>query len=406
MRIKHLVLPLISCFLFSLFFNPSVYANVDFGSLYISSPTIMVGDTVVDENTEISYHQNVSLTFTYSVPNEIAITSGDTMNLEVPANCLIASSFSYDITAADGTLILTITGDDLTNTVTATFGPYYESHTTNRQGEILFYARGASTIENSDWVMNMVGWNSYDNASAVWNVIINPDSHYITNVLLTDILGTNQQFEEGFLIQAALGSYDKTTQVFQELEAIDPAQISSAADGFVVDLGTLNHAVSLTFVSTKLADPNLPYRNKAILEADGEGEPVIIDAETPAIGGGGNGTGEPGESSQTSETSTTEETEETTTDIPSESTSSEEQPSESSTTESTTSETSSTTQTSSTSSSYPETKTTTTNASTSRSNSLPKTGERPSLFFLISGSCLLIGSIAFLINRNKQTYHN
>ncbi|MGG5343689.1 Ig-like domain-containing protein [Enterococcus sp. AZ192] len=409
MHAKKLVLPLISCLIFSIFFTKTAYANVDFDNLYVSNPTIIVGNKIVDEQTEISYHQNVSLTFPYAVPNEVTITSGDTMRLDVPANCLIASSFSYDITAADGTVILTITGDDLTNTVTATFGPYYESHTANRQGEIIFYARGSSTVENSDWVMNMVGWNNYDNTAAVWNIIINPDSKYITNTVLTDILGPDQQFDEGFFVQAALGTYDKTTQIFQEQEAIDPAKISTAADSFIIDLGTLNQAVSLTFLSNKLADPNLPYRNKAILEADGEGEPVIIEAETPAIGGGGSGTGEPGESSQTSDTSTEETsettTEETTTDLTSESTSSEVESSISSNVESTTNETIETSQTSNSSKNQPETTSTTYNVS-KKPDSLPKTGEQRTLFFLISGSFLLAGSTIFFVSRNKKAKHN
>ncbi|OJG68505.1 hypothetical protein RV09_GL001752 [Enterococcus moraviensis] len=234
------------------------------------------------------------------------------MDLRIPENTIVANSFSYDIVANDGTVIMTISGDSSSNTAIATFGPYYETHKANRQGEILFYARGATTVENEDWVMNKVGWNSLDNTSAVWNIIINPDSNYITNVILTDQLGEMQVFDSGFLIQADLGTYDKTTQSFEALEPIDPSKIIASNDGFVIELGILNNAVSLTYVSNKLGDTNVPYKNKAILEADGDGDPVVIDAETPGIGGGGTGSGDPGEPDP--EESTSESMEETSTE--------------------------------------------------------------------------------------------
>lgn len=312
MKRKSFVLSIIFCMICSVLFPSYSYANMNFGDLYVSDPTIYQGDSVIDENTEIDYHQNVSLSYTYNIPNNISIISGDTMDLRIPENTIVANSFSYDIVANDGTVIMTISGDSSSNTAIATFGPYYETHKANRQGEILFYARGATTVENEDWVMNKVGWNSLDNTSAVWNIIINPDSNYITNVILTDQLGEMQVFDSGFLIQADLGTYDKTTQSFEALEPIDPSKITASNDGFVIELGTLNNAVSLTYVSNKLGDTNVPYKNKAILEADGDGDPVVIDAETPGIGGGGTGSGDPGEPDP--EESTSESMEETSTE--------------------------------------------------------------------------------------------
>ncbi|MGM0218416.1 collagen binding domain-containing protein [Enterococcus sp. AZ126] len=308
MKKKQVVLSIIFCLIISILWPSYSYANMDFGDLYVSEPVITRGDTVIDEETTISYHQNISLGYNYTIPDTISITSGDTMNLRVPENTLIASDFSYDITAADGSLIMTISGDSQSNTVTAIFGPFYELHNVDRQGEILFYARGTAMIENEAWVMNKVGWNSSDNTSAIWNIIINPDSKYITNALLTDILGDDQEFTDGFLLQAEIGTYDKQTQYFYPQATIDPAKISSTNSGFIVDLGTLNNAVSLTYKSNKLANPNIPYRNKAILEADGEGNPIVIEAETPGLGGGGSGSGdqsEPNPQESTSETTST-----------------------------------------------------------------------------------------------------
>lgn len=310
MKKKGLVLSTIFFLLVSILFPSYSYASMDFEDLYVSDPTILKDGVVIGEDTEINYHQNVSLSYTYNIPNDVSIVSGDTMNFRIPSNTIISGNFSYDILAVDGTLIMTISGDLSTNTVIATFGPYYELNNANRQGEILFYARGASMTENQEWVMNKVGWNSMDNTSAVWNIIINPDSHYITNVILTDILGDNQEFDSNFLIQAELGTYDKTTQYFQALEPIDPSKISKTDVSFVVDLGTLNNAVSLTYVSNKLDALNLPYRNRAILEADGQGEPIIIDAETLGVGGGGSGSGDPG--STTTETTNTSSTDSST----------------------------------------------------------------------------------------------
>lgn len=167
MKKKQVVLSIIFCLIISILWPSYSYANMDFGDLYVSEPVITRGDTVIDEETTISYHQNILLGYNYTIPDTISITSGDTMNLRVPENTLIASDFSYDITAADGSLIMTISGDSQSNTVTAIFGPFYELHNVDRQGEILFYARGAAMIENEAWVMNKVGWNSSDNTSAI-----------------------------------------------------------------------------------------------------------------------------------------------------------------------------------------------------------------------------------------------
>ncbi|OJG91400.1 hypothetical protein RV15_GL000677 [Enterococcus silesiacus] len=389
---------------------------MDFGDIYVSGPTIFKGDSIIDENTEIDYHQNVSLAYTYNIPNNISITAGDTMDLRIPENTLIASSFSYDIVADDGTLIMTISGDALSNTATATFGPYYELHKANRQGEILFYARGSTMMENEEWVMNKVGWNSFDNTSAVWNIIINPDSKYITNVILTDILGEMQELNSGFLIQAELGTYDKKTQYFQALEPIDPSKISSTDVGFVIDLGTLNNAVSLTYVSNKLSDKNLPYRNKAILQADGDGDPVVIEAETPGIGGGGSGSGDPGES--TSETIDTSSGESSTTEKDSEETTSE--TIDTSSTESSSEEIATTSDT--TTESIEESIASSTNESNTSSqesisssdsvivaeleekssNKLPKTGYLKSMIALTGYGLIFISIALFLIKKKNQ----
>lgn len=400
MKNKRMVQSVILCLIFSIFFPSTSYANMDFGDLYVSNPTILKGDTIVDEETEISYHQNVSLSYTYNIPDTVSIVQGDTMNLRVPSNTIIASDFSYDIIADGGSLIMTISGDSETNAVTATFGPFYELHKTNRQGEIIFYARGATMTENENWVMNKVGWNSSDNTAAVWNIIINPDSKYITNVILKDFLGKNQEFGYDFLIQAEIGAYDKATQFFYPKEPIDPAKISSTKDGFIVDLGTLNNAVSLTYRSTKLTDPNIPYRNKAILEADGEGNQVVIEAETPGLGGGGSGSGEPDPEESTSESietsSTDSNTIESSTTFDS-STESLEESTVESTTDFNTSEQGTTTNSGLSANSTESSS----NLKQKSSNKLPKTGYLKSMIGL-TGYVLIFISVSLFLTKKKN----
>ncbi|MGX7150873.1 collagen binding domain-containing protein [Enterococcus ureasiticus] len=404
MKSKRIVQATIFCLIFSIFFPAYSYANTDFGDLYVSNPTIVKGDTIVDEETEISYHQNVSLTYTYNIPDTVSIVSGDTMNLRVPSNTLIASDFSYDITTEDGSLIMTISGDSESNTVTAIFGPFYELHKANRQGEILFYARGTTMTENENWVMNKVGWNSSDNTSAIWNIIINPDSKYITNTILTDVLGDNQEFGNDFLIQAEIGTYDKTTQLFYPKEPIDPAKISSTNVGFIVNLGTLNNAVSLTYRSNKLTDPNIPYRNKAILEADGEGNQVVIEAETPGLGGGGSGSGESGEpdpeesTSETIETSTTDSTTIESSTISDSSIESHEESTVESTTNFSTTEQGATTYLGSSANSAESSS----DLKQKSSNKLPRTGYLKSMIGLIGYVLLFISVSLFLFNKKHQ----
>jgi len=143
--------------------------------------------------------------YKWSINDTTKLAKGDTATVSLPANVASSYDYSFDLTDAKSQAkIGTFTIQKGSQSGTITFNDYLVTHTTARQGTLQLAANGKHVnTDNTNWLINKVGWLTNTTikdghpTTANWNIAFNPDNKDLTNVTLTDTLGSDQTYVPG-----------------------------------------------------------------------------------------------------------------------------------------------------------------------------------------------------------------
>ncbi|RRG17620.1 hypothetical protein D3P96_06610 [Weissella viridescens] len=247
--------------------------------------------------TESGYH----VSWHWSIPDQVKIKSGDTMQIEVPDNVVIPHSLTFDILNSTGLVVGQANFMANANTGTVTFNDQLADKTLNRKGDIYIYASGKALDDQlpSDWLINKSGWwdtNKHDKIN--WNIALNPDQSDLGHVTLSDTLGPHQTYLPGSVV-AQTGTWDAQGQFTPDGGTV-PVKVTQKSDRKLqFDLPHVTTGVNLQYQTQATGNPNgETYTNAVTLDADklGGGEDDTPERSQSnaqlSFGGGGTGDGD------------------------------------------------------------------------------------------------------------------
>lgn len=152
------------------------------------------------------------INYNWSIPDGVQINAGDTVPFELPSGLVPPGDLTFPIYDSNNVKIGTATIKAGESTGTITFNDALEHTSKNRHGTLQFVAKGTNTgsgNEGNNWMFNKNGWiagYSLETAAPnelTWNIALNPNSETLTNVVITDTLGPNQEYIPGSLTAIA-----------------------------------------------------------------------------------------------------------------------------------------------------------------------------------------------------------
>lgn len=220
--------------------------------------------------TESGYH----VSWHWSIPDQVKIKSGDTMQVEVPDNVMIPHALTFDILNSTGIVVGQANFAANSPTGTVTFNNELADKTLNRKGEIYIYASGKAIDDQlpSDWLINKSGWwESEQHDKINWNIALNPAQDHLGHVTLTDTLGAHQSYIPGS-VQAQTGTWDDQGQFTPDGGTLDVTVSQKSDRSIQFDLANVKTGVNLQYQSKATGNPNgATYTNDVTLDADNLG---------------------------------------------------------------------------------------------------------------------------------------
>lgn len=203
------------------------------------------------------------INYNWSIPDGVQINSGDTVPFELPSGLAPPSDLTFPIFDSNNVKIGTATIKAGQSTGTITFNDALEHTSKNRHGTLQFIAKGTNTgsgNEGNNWMFNKNGWiAAYGLEGApnelTWNIAFNPNSNTLTNVVITDTLGPNQEYIPGSLTAIA-GHFENGNFV---------------SDGYYLSptVTTDGNKVIITFPDKITTSVDIFYRTKVTANPDG-----------------------------------------------------------------------------------------------------------------------------------------
>ncbi|KRM16051.1 outer membrane protein [Companilactobacillus nantensis DSM 16982] len=257
----------------------------------------------VDPSSNLYSWENFNINYNWNIPDGEKINSGDTVTFELPSGITKVNDLTFPIYDSNNVQIGTASIKAGQTTGTITFNDALSNTTKNRHGTLSFIAKGSNNGDGNDgsnWMFNKNGWISgyamTETSGKVpnelaWNLAFNPNSQTLTNVVLTDTLGPNQEYIPGSLTAMA-GSFVNGS--FQSNgQQLSPTVTTSGNKVIITFPGTITTAVDI-YYTVRVIDPNLSgtntWTNHATMGSS-EGEHTV-DSST-SWGGSGTGGGEP-----------------------------------------------------------------------------------------------------------------
>ncbi|WP_423364042.1 SpaA isopeptide-forming pilin-related protein [Mycoplasma sp. P36-A1] len=290
----------------------------DYDSKYITSVKLLDKDG--NESNSHQENANMSVEYTFEIPNEISILQDDTMQVTLPDELIARGNQAFEIFDSAGKEIVAhATFDGNSKVVTLKFTDYFEKNPNFKNGkfEVLVIWLHDDVIVDGD---NDIDWNidgiendtihvsplplppvsenltkwgyrdTYDKTLIHWVVRINANHKTIENATYTDTIGENQILLKDTL-KANVAIFDPNNHNHEKI--LGPiGEITSQSDtGFEYSFGTLTDMVYIKY-STKTTDGGSSkiYENDGVLNSSNDIN-ATINAKTPAIGGDGSGSG-------------------------------------------------------------------------------------------------------------------
>ncbi|KJU74802.1 hypothetical protein AH70_04435 [Pediococcus damnosus LMG 28219] len=214
------------------------------------------GNNVTDE-TSLDNGTNYKVNYNWTIADNVTINVGDTATVTLPSTVTPQSDTTVPIKDEDGTQIGTVTIKAGEHTGTITFTQAFNSH--GRKGTLSLNVIGTTNngATNTGFI-NKNGW--VDAPSEVdsiptklyWNLLLNRDGKNVNNVVLTDTLGSGQEYIAGSL-KAQTGTYANG-----EFTATGDKDAKVTQDGntLTIDLGNITTAISIVY-NASVKVPNL-----------------------------------------------------------------------------------------------------------------------------------------------------
>jgi len=239
---------------------------------------------------------NFNVNYNWSIADNVQINDGDTSSFTLPAGLVSSGDLSFPIYNSKGVQIATGSIKNGEKVGTITFNNELANTTTDRKGTLSLVSKGTSTgtgNEGENWMFNKVGWVAGYDSNGVpneltWNVAFNPNQHNLSNVVITDILGPNQEYIPGS-INAIGGSY--VDGKFVGVNQLHPTVTTEGNKVIISFPGNVTTAVDIYYrvkVTGANPDGSNTWRNHANMgSSEGNFE---VDAST-SWGGSGTGGG-------------------------------------------------------------------------------------------------------------------
>lgn len=145
--------------------------------------------------------------YEWSIPDNVNVSVGDTATVTLPDGLVASSTVTGDIKLSDGTVVGTISIQQGSNQGTITFNNALHN-TYGKHGVLTISAtkKDSSSGNSRDWMVNKAGWIDQGSMQGgaptkiYWDVVVNPDSENLKNVVVTDTLGPGQSFDANSVV--------------------------------------------------------------------------------------------------------------------------------------------------------------------------------------------------------------
>lgn len=253
----------------------------------------------VDHSTSLPDWQTVSLSYKWSIPNDVQIANGDTTTFTLPSNVKANTDLNIPITDSAGNSVGTFSITKDAQVGTLTFSKEYTTDTENRQGTLQFYVCGTKAdSSDQNFSVNKYGWISSYNSQDVptqltWNIALNSAGQKLTNVTLTDTLGADQAFVPNSVV-ANTGYYSNGQ--FISTGTITP-NVSISGNTMKISFAKIDSAINLIYLAQVTPDANsqnVSWNNDVSMTCDQGNGVSTSSSHKIEWGGVGSGSGQVG----------------------------------------------------------------------------------------------------------------
>lgn len=193
-------------------------------------------------------YQSYTVSYNWSIADNIEVKDGDTINFELPSNVQIVGQTGINVSIKNGSGMAvgkaTIKPGATTGTITITKAENLRKY--SRTGTLEFEANGKTTYSSHSWMINKTGTTTKINGKnyITWAIAYNPNAKKLNNVVLTDTLGAGQDYVKGSL-EVQTGNFDKDNK-FTKIRTTT-AKVSQKGQTLTIDLGNISTGIYLTY---------------------------------------------------------------------------------------------------------------------------------------------------------------
>lgn len=193
-------------------------------------------------------YQSYTVSYNWSIADNIEVKDGDTINFELPSNVQIVGQTNINVSIKNSSGMAvgkaTIKPSATTGTITITKAENLRKY--SRTGTLEFEANGKTTYSSHSWMINKTGTTTKINGKnyITWAIAYNPNAKKLNNVVLTDTLGAGQDYVKGSL-EVQTGNFDKDNK-FTKIRTTT-AKVSQKGQTLTIDLGNISTGIYLTY---------------------------------------------------------------------------------------------------------------------------------------------------------------
>lgn len=234
---------------------------------------ISLTDSAGNSLTEVTQYTDIRVAIEFTLPDN-EVSSGDTSTITLPAELMLESSITFNVTNADREIIAVAKADPISNTVTLTYTDFVETHS-NVSGKLYFSSKiDTTTVQNKTDVpiyidvegekifagdihfenqgddenekFSKYSWFTNDEGTEIYNELrVNPSGNTYTDVTIEDILKTDglSYMKDTFSIK--VGNWELNSNhiwIFEEeADVTNQYNIEFSENGFSIHLGNIGN---------------------------------------------------------------------------------------------------------------------------------------------------------------------
>ncbi|WP_273451101.1 collagen binding domain-containing protein [Streptococcus ferus] len=270
------------------------------------STTISRGGVPLADGGSYSKWDNFQVSQAVTIPDSTTISAGDTLTLSLP-DALRISAGTFEIKAADGSVVGTAAATGADNTLTVTFNDYFTSHKLNKKMTINYgagfnnddYADGTNIALNingqiinvtkrdtsqipGDEIVTKWGVQDKNNEMVInWFIRVNANLNEILDAKVSDIVPAGQVL----LPNSFRARY--ATQFSPNINNagnLDPSAIKIDGNSFTITFGDLTDKGAYVEYQTRIvAEPTTPGRVFNSYEFTGNGQVIKSDTRNADV---------------------------------------------------------------------------------------------------------------------------